>query len=353
MKLDQIDSNFAFNTLPVNEKIEWIDANDKRLSLFGVFYDEQDGKFRRLPKQFADSVNPNIGYLSTNTAGGRVRFVTNSPFVAVKVVEPNTDVWQHMAPVTSHGISIYDGDMLAGMMGPDAKGLRNVNGERMAYQTVCKFHGEGEHSVTLYLPSYNGVDSLFVGVRDGSYVKPYDYGNKGKLVFYGSSITQGACASHPGNDYAAEVARWLDMDYLNLGFSGSARGEQSMAQYVANCNATAYVFEYDYNAITIEELASTHYDFYKTVRNDNPNVPIILMSRANYESAESEQRRQIILDTYERAVNQGDNKVVFVDGKDIYGNQHRECCTVDFVHPTDVGFYRMAMCVFDALKKIL
>ena len=63
------------------------------------------------------------------------------------------------------------------------------------------------------------------------------------IVFYGTSITHGACASRPGMVHTAILGRWLDMPVVNLGFSGNGRMDQAVGEFLVQVDATAYVID--------------------------------------------------------------------------------------------------------------
>ena len=101
----------------------------------------------------------------------------------------------------------------------------------------------------LNFPTYNPVAKLYIGIKEGSRTEtPDKYINKKPVVFYGSSITQGGCASRPGNIYQNFLSRALNVDYLCLGFSGNAKGEKEIAEYMAKLHMCAFVSDYDHNA---------------------------------------------------------------------------------------------------------
>ena len=171
-------------------------------------------------------------------------------------------------------------------------------------------------------------------------------------MYYGSSVTQGGCASRPGMSYQGIISRRFDYDFINLGFSGNAKGEDAIAEYIKNLDMSVFVYDYDYNAPTVEHLNSTHEKMFKTIRKVNPNLPVIMMSRPKFNLTEiEEQRLNIIKTTYENAILKGDKNVYLLDGKKL-----TELCkndgTVDNCHPTDLGFFSMAKAVGDIIEKI-
>lgn len=172
------------------------------------------------------------------------------------------------------------------------------------------------------------------------------------VVYYGSSITQGACASRPGLAYQAIISRRLDLDFINLGFSGNARAEDTMVEYMASLEMSAFVSDYDHNAPTVDHLRATHLRMYRKIRESHPNIPYIMLSRpdfASHSEADSERRRRVIEDTFRAAREAGDKRVWYIDGEGIYRGFELDACTVDNDHPTDLGFMKMA----DAIGRIL
>ena len=351
MKQDEVDGNFKLKPLPKEDSIEWIKVPDERISLYGVSYDEEHSCFRRLDQEKAKKVNEYILWLSSHTSGGRIKFKTDSPYLAIKVIAPSDPIWPNIAPCSSHGCSVYDGASLIGVVGPDYLRLNDVVNNSIAYNGTINFISSNMHDVTIFMPSYNGVNEMYIGIKKGSTIEKNNYHSNKKIVFYGSSITQGANASRGGNDYAALISRWADVDYKNFGFSGRCKGELIMAHYIKEEKPNLIIVEYDYNASTIEELEKSHYAFYKELRKLMNNVPIIFFSRANSELPLSKERMEIIKNTYIKAKEENDKNIHFIDGSLLFGESNRDLCTVDGIHPSDIGFYRMACYLFDYIKK--
>ena len=228
----------------------------------------------------------------------------------------------------------------------------------MYYDGIYRARTADVYDVELCFPAYcEKVYDVEIGVKEGSEIypaKPYVYNDK-PIVFYGSSITQGGCASRAGNDYISLACRWLDSDFLNLGFSGSAKGEPIMAEYVAGLKASIFVMDYDHNAPTVEHLKNTHMPMYRTIRAKNPDTPIVFISRPNfyYNESDSVARRNCIRDNYLLAQAEGDKNVYFIDGETLFGREDWDVCTVDLCHPNDLGFYRMAKAIYPVLKEII
>ena len=118
---------------------------------------------------------------------------------------------------------------------------------------------------------------------------------------------------------------------------------------------SVFVLDYDHNAPDVEHLRKTHAPFYQAVRDANPTLPIIMMSRPDFDKfrADSEARRAVVKKTYDDAVAAGDKNVYYIDGQTLFMDDDRDACTIEGCHPTDLGFYRMALTVAPLLEKLL
>ena len=203
------------------------------------------------------------------------------------------------------------------------------------------------------IPIYSEVDELYVGVLEGSSLeKGKLYKNEKPVAFYGSSITHGACASRAGMSYESILSRRFNLHYVNLGFSGSAKAEDEMIDYVKNLDMPVFVYDYDYNAPSTEHLKNTHKKMFDAVREIHPDIPIIIMNRPKLRlNAEEKIRYQIIKETFDFAVNSGDKNVYFIDNKKLTAICRDEG-TVEGCHPTDFGFYSMAMAVAEVFENL-
>ena len=352
MNIEQIDKNFALTT--INEPdIEWISAHDERFTLCGVYHDGE--KYIRLPEQIAKDTNEGVAHLYEHTSGGRLRFKTNSPFVAVKAVISRPAVMRNMPLTGSASFAIYMDGIYKNTVIADYAQFSKIEGESSAIQGICKHGDASEHAYEIYFPLYNGVREVYIGVRKNSEISKYDYKKCGRVVYYGSSITQGGCASRPGNDYVGHLSRMLDTDYLNLGFSGSARGERAMVDYIASLeDVSVFVLDYDHNAPNAAHLQNTHYPLYSAVRSAHSDIPIVLISRPDFcHLPDHIARREVILDTYNRALANGDKNIYFIDGETLFEGDMRDACTCDGCHPNDLGFYRMAKVIYPVLKSLV
>ena len=164
------------------------------------------------------------------------------------------------------------------------------------------------------------------------------------IVYYGSSITQGACACRPGNIYENIICRQLGIDYINLGFSGNGKAEDTIVDYMCTLPMSIFVSDYDHNAPNAEYLRNTHLKMYQKIRAAHPDIPYIMLSKPDFLSNPSDaiNRRDVIIDSFRRARETGDKNVYLIDGESIFRGPYAQLCTVDGCHPTDMGFALMA-----------
>ncbi len=349
-KLEEIDRNFAQNN--DNTELVFHDIRTEPFQIYGLYEPRKEGAFRRFPEEVARRTSERVYELHTMTAGGRVRFRTDSARIAVRVSVGTIWSMAHMPLALNAGFALYevrDGAerYLKTFLPPvDVAG---------SYETSIELEGQKERDLILYFPNYGGVEKLEIGLLPvASLGAGSPYVNPLPIVFYGSSITQGGCASRPGNDYVAMLSRRLHGDVLNLGFSGNAKGETAMAEYIASLPMRAFVFDYDHNAPDADHLRRTHEPFFRIIRERQPELPVVFVTRPKLElNAEEVQRRAIVFETYQNAVRAGDRHVYFVSGSQMFACAGGGDCTVDGTHPNDLGFFCMAEAIGVALEEAL
>lgn len=345
-QITKIDPNFSVKTELELDNVCFYSALDKPFSLHGVFY--QDGRFRRIPEAVAKNVSPSVLRLHTHTAGGRIRFRTDSGYVAIKAVMPQISRMAHFALTGSAGFDLYldtEGQYVKTFVPP----VSMTDG----YESVIKMKSGEMREYTINLPLYSGISQLYIGLEDTATVlPPPPYKIEKPIVFYGSSITQGGCASRPGNSYEARISRALNADYVNLGFSGSCRAEETMAHYIKSLEMSTFVYDYDHNSRNPEYLKNTHQKFFKIIRDAHPDLPIVILSRPEAVlSGNALRSKEIIEKTYLKAKEAGDKNVYFLDGPALMKVAGFDG-TVDNCHPNDLGFYSMSVAVTEVLQNV-
>lgn len=362
MDIKKIDRNFE-TSFEAPSDVEWFSVREEPFKTYGIFYSESEGLYRRMPKDVADATSPGVAFLSLHSAGGRVRFATDSPYVIVRAVEAFEEPFSHMAICGKHGFTLIGNNRFCGTYMPQYRHF--VEGEKSGtivfdgMKTPWLDGEEAPYEMELHFPLYCIVKEVYVGLKKGcKLTAPKPYKHEKPVLFYGSSITQGGCASKPGDDYVARLSRMLDTDFINLGFSGSARAEDVMIDYLSSLDPSVFVMDYDHNAPDAQHLEKTHHKLYKAFRSAHPSTPIIMMTMPTIEGYEAKpwntDRYKTILASFDKARASGDENVYLVDCYGCFGKLYNgEWGTVDDCHPDSLGFLRMAEAVYPVLSKLL
>lgn len=297
----------------------------------------------RMPDNVASSVSKNVKHLVRCTSGGRLRFVTDSAYLKLHVT------LEEEAP--NSAISVTADGRFAGHAGPIGCEAQEWDGEfDLGKEGVSK-------TVTVFLPRTGHPTEIRLSLPDStSLEKAAPYRVDKPIVYYGSSITMGAICSSPAKCYTALVSEKLSADHLNLGFGGSALAETPMAEYIASLDMSAFVFDYEHNAPTLDHLRATHKPFFDIIRKAHPRLPILIISRPDTDADFRRccEGRRIIMDTFHSALDAGDNFVDYIDGFYLWGNENRTSCHAeDGCHPNDIGFARMADIIVPRLESLM
>ena len=323
---------------------------DAPIKIFGVVDFEAKGKIQRLPDALIEKI-PRLEKLGRRCPGARVGFRTNAKSITVKITFETLAVDAGMSIYACQSAAVFAGDRptsrFLGLIKPSSY-------EQKVFENTFKKDPVLE-DITVWLPRNEIISDIEISVDDDAIMlppTPYRYAKP--ILYYGSSITEGGCSESIMNGYNAIISRHLDVDYYNFGFSGNARGDLHMAEYIAGIDMSIFVYDYDHNAPTVEHLKKTHEPFFRVIRERNPDLPIVMMTRpAITYTKDCKMRRDVVRATFEKALEAGDKNVYFIDGEAFFGETDRELCTVDRIHPNDLGFARMASVVEPVIKRIL
>ena len=352
----ELDKNLIVNTTIEDAEVEWYNVRQAPFSLHGFYEPENSSFFTRVPEDVAIATSEKVSKICKESTGGRVRFTTNSPYIAIRVKFLSVGKIPHCTLLSSAGFDLYiDGEY----------GSRFVKEFRMSYdmtdsyEQIIHLDNSIRRSYTINFPLRSVVETLEIGLKPISFVgEPAPYREEAPMIFYGSSIVHGVGASRPGFTYPSIISRELNIDYRNIGFSGNALGETAIAEWLATLPMSVFVCDYDHNAPNTEYLANTHYKFYETFRKINPDVPYIMISDPDYwprfRAWESLlEHRDVIMSSYLKARALGDKNVYFIDGISFNVAPHQYEMTLDSVHPNDSGYIRMADSIASVIRHIL
>lgn len=343
----------------------WRDPRATPELLSGFAWLGEEGLYRRLPAVPPASLPAAVEELAWCTAGGQLRFVSDTDVLQVRVrlrtafgmdCQPPASPYgfEHMAQTGVSGFDLYLG-------APGRERFfavtRFAAGARAYRAGLLARVGRTPLSFILNFPLFNGVEELLVGIRAGATFAPALSRPDRPVIVYGTSITHGGCASRPGACYTNVLSRRLGMPVVNLGFSGSGCGEPEVAAAVATVRDPA-LFLLDYEANSGGRMDETLPGFIAALRARHPDTPILVLSRIRFgrEALRTEtalrrsgsrcrRYQRELVDALRQA---GDAHLHFFDGARLLGRRYDEC-TVDGVHPNDLGFFKMA----DALAPVV
>ena len=327
----------------------WYDL--RLLDVEGRGWNDTKSFFDRLPAKAEGVVREPVWNLSRNSAGLCARFITDATKIEAKWTLTSANLaMPHMPATGVSGLDLYvkhEGKwrwLACGFPAAQTNKVALVNGIPA-----------GQREYLLYLPLYNGVTSVELGLAKSAQLHKgdtYAAALRKPIVFYGTSITQGGCASRPGMVHTAILQRQFNWPVINLGFSGNGRMEPEMGTLFAELDPAVYVLDCLPN-MSPTEVTERVEPFVATLRKSHPHTPILLVEDRNYtDSYLVESKRQRNNDShaalraaYDRMTKSETKLLAYLTGDELLGDDAEG--TVDSSHPTDLGFVRQA----DAFEK--
>jgi hypothetical protein len=340
--------------------VAWYNAHD--IGVEGQGWTDTESPFDRLPTCAKESVRPAVWSLSKHSAGLGVRFVTDATEIHARWTLTSSRLEMNHMPATGvSGLDLYASTTTTDQAGGKLRWL--AVGRPTAKKNSVKLVSgilKGPREFMLYLPLYNGVESVEIGVPKSATIrKPAARKSRLKpIVFYGTSITQGGCASRPGMVHTGILGRWLDAPVINLGFSGNGRMEAEVATLMAELDASVFVIDCLPN-ISAGDVTSRTGPLVEILRKAHPTTPIVLVEDRSYTDSfflESKRRRNLtsrvaLKAIFDRLKTEGDANLYYIPGEDLIGDDGEG--TVDSSHPTDLGFVRQSEAFLKVLRPIL
>jgi len=328
-----------------NDGTLWYDC--KLLQIDGKGWVDTESFYDRLPEKARKTAPTNVWILSHNSAGICVRFKTDAASVKVrwKLLNKNLAL-PHMPATGVSGVDLYARDK-------SGRWCFVKNGRPIAVSNVASFNLTSAEEYMLYLPLYNGVKSVEIGLDKKSTVSKPAASTSKPIVFYGTSITQGACASRPGMAATAIVGRRLDIPVINLGFSGSAKMEPEMADLLSELDPAVYVIDclWNMNNLDPNEVSQRAGPLVRKLRTAHPDTPILLVEDSNFKNITPTPKGYILRSIYEKLKKQDIKNLYFLSNESMLGKDGEG--TVDGCHPNDLGMMRQADVFIKALLPIL
>jgi len=354
--ISKIDKNMSVKQTKT-DNITWLNPQNKPFKILGLNWIHKNQLYRRLPLTGDIKIPTGVDRLANHTAGGQLHFSSNSKRILIKVKTTPYRPMYHMPQTAQAGFDIYierDGVK-------KFAGISKMKAGQQEFSSQLYYNYTEElQTYTINFPLYNGIQSLEIGIDKGSLVTaPPPFKNPKPIVVYGTSITQGACASRPGMAYTNILSRLLQQEVINLGFSGSGKGEPELAQLISNINNKSLVI-LDIECNTHESLRKVLKPFIQELRTFSPTLPILILSRiplARDLNPANVSKRESLKDFQENLVNDltkgGDQNLYFLNGLELIKGKWAHEATVDGTHATDLGFMMMAENLEPHVRKIL
>ena len=334
----------------VSDGMKWFDGRE--LPIEGRAFDGTEHYYDRLPTNVTTSVNSGVRSGKHNTSGMQFRFSTDSTRLVFKWKPYSSSLsMDHMPATGVSGIDVYKFDA--------AKG-------RWRYVKVGRITSSAGATLSLdwtpgtpclvNLPLYNGIREFTLGVDPAASVSPLPpraSGIEKPVVFYGTSITQGGCASRPGMSFVNIVGRDLDVPVVNLGFSGSGVMELEMSEHLAAIDASCYVLDCVWNMrnMTTDAFQNRYEPFIRNLRAKRPDVPIVMAGMSDVYCGGPNDKDDCVRTLYERLVAEGWTNLVHLPKDGMYSGDFEG--TVDGTHANNLGMRSLAKAYGKAVARLL
>ncbi|MSR81967.1 MAG: hypothetical protein EXS58_03470 [Candidatus Latescibacteria bacterium] len=340
----------------MEETMSWHDLRE--LEIEGKGWTDTASFYDRLPARAQGRVREPVWDLSRHSAGLCARFVTEAPAIQARwTLTAQSLAMPHMPATGVSGLDLY------ARTGQGQWRWLAVGVPQTFPTSQVQLVGglpPGRREYLLYLPLYNGVSAVEIGLPAESHLEKAPArptGRQRPLVFYGTSITQGGCASRPGMVHTALLGRWLDCPVINLGFSGNGKMEPEVGELMAELDAAAFVVDCLPN-MAPQEVAERTIPLVQLLRRARPAAPIVLVEDRSYSNAfflaSARQRnldsRAALRAAHDELIVQGVGDLHYLTGEELLGEDGEG--TVDASHPTDLGFMRQAQAFLPLLQRL-
>jgi hypothetical protein len=324
----------------------------------------KESPYDRLPISYKEKVREPVWDLSKASAGITVRFHSNSTSINLKWTVLNDLDMPHMAATGIKGIDLYTKynnkwryvTTAGALVGLKTYQNKSIPADSINEYELIKNMSPDFREYKLFLPLYDGVTKLEIGIDNNALINKASPNPVKPIVFYGTSITQGGCASRPGMAHTNIISRKLDVDCINYGFSGNGRMEMPIVELISDIDASFYVIECLQN-MDSEQVSERVRPLVDIIRTKHPLTPIVLVENMMYTTAFLDQtiettliqENEALKNEFDKIIKRGTPNIFYIkDNKDFLSDNEG---TVDGVHLTDLGFLRYADYLIENFKK--
>lgn len=343
---------------------KWLDPAKAGFSVIEgqAWPNEVNNTYDRFPGRAEKSLNPNVWNISHSSAGLYIKFKTDAPNLVIRYKVKGDFAMSHMPATGVSGLDLYALDPNGKWcQAPGIFSFKDTITYRFSNIKVSAGFPGRSYEYRLFLPLYNSVSWLEIGVPSGSTFNFVPLSIEKPIVVYGTSIAQGACASRPGLAWTSMLQRSLDRPLVNLGFSGSGLLEKSVIDLMAEIDAKIYVLDCmpnltDFSAQEIEKRITASVQL---LREKHPQIPILLTEHGDADV-------DGLLDTgrnggygrVNKVLAQAYSKLIAAGVKNIYLLTDKEIgfdinSTVDGIHPNDAGMEKYAVAYEKTIRAII
>lgn len=338
-----------------SQNIKWHDAAD--LTIIGKPIPTSK-PFARIDTSVYKFNDKTIDYYANYSTGLAVLFETDSRTIKAKWTTGGSNSGDNMAAIGQKGLDLYilvDGKWKFAGVGRPKMGKAPFNKHE---GTIVTGMAEGPKQCLLYLPLFDKVDALEIGLDENASLKAIENPFRHNIIVHGSSITHGASASRPGMTYAARFGRDNGLYTSNLGFSGMCKLQKEYAYYLADIkDVDAFIFD-TFSNPQADVILANFGEFMDIIRAAHPEVPMIFLQTErreirnfNVKDEEREAAKQAAAAKVFNERKKTDRHIYFIDSEGFLGDEH--IATADGTHPTDLGFTHMLEVISPKIKKIL
>ena len=336
------------------EGLRWLDPRDGGFDVLGLYWFDREKRYNRFPRKMSrKKLRPALLQLAVCTAGGQLRFRTDSRRIVISVKNPPIKSAGKTPETARSGCDLYIGEP----------------GHEIFWANGWPLPGKCEYTAELFrseekkvrdfrlnFPLYNGIKEFLIALEtDAELLPPTPLPIPKPVVIYGTSITQGGCASRPGSAFTNRLSRSLQAEFLNFGFSGQGQNDPEIAEMLTEISDPAMIIiDSQANSIDQAHVRERVPRFLDILRASFPEVPIVIVSRIIYGPRYGSEvpLKKEFQKIYRRRRKAGDRNLFFIDGSKCWAREDTEN-TVDGAHPTDAGFAKMALYLDPPLRKIL
>ena len=305
--------------------------------------------FQRLPDIYKNSIRKEVWDLSENNAGVSIQLNTNCKNLKLKWNVKLDFKMNHMTDAGIKGLDIYE--HANNQWKYLSTGLPNSNKN----EHLIEFNNVNKKTLCLYLPLYDSIVDLDIGIDDNSSLKFIKNYNK-PIVFYGTSITQGGCASRPGMAHTNIISRKTIYPCVNLGFSGNGHLEAEIGNILSKIDAKCFIIDCLPN-VNISQIKSNTIPLIQSIRGINKiyHRPIFFLEQPlihdQYIDEDVKEKNYVLASQIKECIKLGFKDIYLIKQKDCLGSDYE--ATVDGVHYNDIGFQRFSDHILKNIVSVL